>query len=183
MTPNYFSSQWTAFENIIVQTLDPSGRARRLIPLLLKDSEQIPLRLRFLLHADFRQRQLWDVQLQRLVHALRPDDSISDLLVTLNDLSSENIETRIKAVKWIGQTRNESAIPMLAERLRNEINDHEFFYWIAIALGEIGGNHAQQALLEFKKQFAEQMDEFHHLFIDEALVLVQNTDMSTGGTK
>ena len=35
LTPEYLQSEWTEFENIMVQTGDPAARQRRLIPLLL----------------------------------------------------------------------------------------------------------------------------------------------------
>jgi hypothetical protein len=35
LTPEYLQSEWTEFENILVQTLDPAAHQRRLIPVLL----------------------------------------------------------------------------------------------------------------------------------------------------
>src|SRR5437867_142118 len=51
LTPSYFASDWAEFENIMTQTLDPSGRKRRLIPLLLVNCD-LPLRIRALTHVN-----------------------------------------------------------------------------------------------------------------------------------
>lgn len=72
LTPEYLASEWAEFENILVATLDPAARARRLLPLLLKPAD-LPLRIRALNYLDFSQGAdeafLW----QRLVASLRTD--------------------------------------------------------------------------------------------------------------
>lgn len=69
LTPDYLASEWTEFENILVATLDPAARTRRLLPLLLKPAE-LPLRIRALTYLDFSQGReeapLW----RRLLTAL-----------------------------------------------------------------------------------------------------------------
>ena len=52
LTPDYVASEWTEAENVMVQTLDPAGRALRLIPLLKAECEK-PLRMATLTHIDF----------------------------------------------------------------------------------------------------------------------------------
>ncbi len=44
ITPSYLESEWTEFEAVMAQTLDPAARARRVIPLLLEKTA-LPLRL------------------------------------------------------------------------------------------------------------------------------------------
>lgn len=71
LTPDYLTSEWTEFENVLVATLDPAARERRLLPLLLKPTD-LPLRLRALTRLDFSgggdEAFLW----QRLLSAFRP---------------------------------------------------------------------------------------------------------------
>ncbi len=52
-SPEYLSSEWTKFENIMAQALDPGATTRRVIPVLYKDCA-IPLRLRILHYRDMR---------------------------------------------------------------------------------------------------------------------------------
>ncbi len=63
-------SGWTDFENILVQTLDPAARQRRLIPLFLAQCE-LPLRLGYLTPIDFTQPDRHRTELTRLVTAIR----------------------------------------------------------------------------------------------------------------
>lgn len=72
LTPDYLASEWAEFENILVATLDPAARARRLLPLLLKPAD-LPLRIRALNYLDFSQGAEEAFLWQRLVAALRTD--------------------------------------------------------------------------------------------------------------
>lgn len=58
LTPNYVNSAWTKFETLMLQTLDPANRKRRLIPLL-KTACDLPLRLQPFTHVDFRDEPQW----------------------------------------------------------------------------------------------------------------------------
>jgi len=57
LTPDYLASEWTEFENILAQTLDPAARKRRLLPLILKPCD-LPLRIRTLTPLDFMRPQI-----------------------------------------------------------------------------------------------------------------------------
>ncbi|MGA9351962.1 MAG: toll/interleukin-1 receptor domain-containing protein [Anaerolineae bacterium] len=70
LTPDYLASEWAEFENLMLQTLDPAARQRRLLPLVLKKCE-LPLRIRFLTHLDFTCEDERGFQFQRLVAAIR----------------------------------------------------------------------------------------------------------------
>jgi formylglycine-generating enzyme required for sulfatase activity len=72
LTPAYLNSAWTELENILVQTLDPGARQRRLLPVVLQPCE-IPLRIRALIYVDLCQPQLYDIQFQRLLEAIADD--------------------------------------------------------------------------------------------------------------
>src|SRR6266508_1639197 len=62
LTKDYLESEWAKFENIMAQTLDPSAKSRKLIPLLVEDCE-LPLRLKIYNYRDLRnnQKSQWDL--------------------------------------------------------------------------------------------------------------------------
>ena len=70
LTPEYLQSEWTAFENILVQTLDPAAHQRRLLPMLLVRCE-LPLRFRALTYLDFTRSEIHVDMLARLVTVIR----------------------------------------------------------------------------------------------------------------
>lgn len=70
MTPNWTQSEWTDFESLLTQTRDPSGRKRRLVPIMLKACD-LPDRLAILTYADFTDASQWDAQLARVIDAIR----------------------------------------------------------------------------------------------------------------
>jgi hypothetical protein len=70
LTPEYAQSGWTEFENILVQTLDPAARERRLIPILLTHCE-LPLRIRSLTYIAFTRPEEYAEQSIRLLTAIR----------------------------------------------------------------------------------------------------------------
>ncbi|MEZ4616795.1 MAG: TIR domain-containing protein [Caldilineaceae bacterium] len=69
LTPVYLNSEWTEFENLMLQTLDPANRARRLIPLL-KERCELPLRIRMLTYVDFTDSSDLDLAWQKLLRGL-----------------------------------------------------------------------------------------------------------------
>ncbi len=69
LTPDYLHSQWTEFENLLLQTLEPSNQTLRLIPLL-KEKCDLPLRLRMLTYVNFIDPDDWDIAWRQLFTAL-----------------------------------------------------------------------------------------------------------------
>ncbi|MBI4671941.1 MAG: toll/interleukin-1 receptor domain-containing protein [Chloroflexi bacterium] len=69
LTPAYLTGEWTEFENILSQSLDPAARQRRVLPLLLEPCE-IPLRLCTLIYLDFTERARYETEFRRLLQAL-----------------------------------------------------------------------------------------------------------------
>ncbi|HLF25255.1 MAG TPA: toll/interleukin-1 receptor domain-containing protein [Anaerolineae bacterium] len=69
LTPDYLASQWTEFENLLLQTLEPSNQNLRLIPLL-KAKCDLPLRLRMLTYVNFVDPDDWDSAWRQLFTAL-----------------------------------------------------------------------------------------------------------------
>ena len=76
VTSNYINSEWTEFETLMAQTLDPAARRRRIIPLMLEKVE-LPLRLSTLTYLDFYNPKTSREQLERLTHATKHINTIS----------------------------------------------------------------------------------------------------------
>lgn len=70
LTPEYLQSEWTEFENILVQTLDPAAHQRRLLPVLLVRCE-LPLRIGILTYLDFTQSAEHTERIEQLITAIR----------------------------------------------------------------------------------------------------------------
>jgi hypothetical protein len=71
LTPAYVTSDWTDFERLMLQTLDPVNRQRRLIPLLLAACS-LPLSIGFLTYVSFTDPAQQDRAWERLLRALTP---------------------------------------------------------------------------------------------------------------
>lgn len=52
LSPNYVQSQWSEFENLIIQALDPAGQKGKIIPILCAPTV-LPRRLSYLSYIDF----------------------------------------------------------------------------------------------------------------------------------
>lgn len=68
MTPAYLNSEWSTFENVMAQSLDPAAKLRKIIPVLVSDCD-LPLRLRVLHYRDLRSDapQEWDKLMRDLI--------------------------------------------------------------------------------------------------------------------
>jgi len=93
LTPDYLASEWAEFENILVSTLDPAARQRRVIPLLLKPCE-LPLRTRALTYLDFTGSES-ELQFQRLVAAIRSEPKSTQPLPASPPVSSKASDLRL----------------------------------------------------------------------------------------
>jgi len=70
LTPDYLESAWTGFEQLMLQTLDPNNRERRLIPLM-KEACDLPLEISYLNYLDFVAPDDWELAWSRLLKALQ----------------------------------------------------------------------------------------------------------------
>jgi hypothetical protein len=70
MTPNWVESEYAGLEALLVQTGDPIGRARRLVPLMLKKC-QPRSGISILTYADFTDPAQWESEFGRALDALR----------------------------------------------------------------------------------------------------------------
>ncbi len=110
LSPAYMQSTWAEFENLVLQTLDPSNQSPRLVPLR-KEVCEIPLRIRYLVYVDFAAPDDLDFEWERLLNALSatvvgsgvaPDpprmdpasqlQQSSDSQIDLNDLRKKLLE-------------------------------------------------------------------------------------------
>jgi hypothetical protein len=68
LTEDYVNSEWTKFESVMAQTLDPGATFRKIIPALHKTCK-IPLRLQILHYRDLRldDQQEWDLLMRDLI--------------------------------------------------------------------------------------------------------------------
>jgi len=66
LTPNWIQSEWTNFEALMIQTEDPIGLKRRLLPLMLEKCD-LPRRLSIFTYADFRCSENREAELSRLL--------------------------------------------------------------------------------------------------------------------
>ena len=68
LTNEYLKSQWTMFENVMGQTLDPAASNRKIIPIL-RNKCKIPLRLQILHYRDLSHDdpKQWDLLIQDLM--------------------------------------------------------------------------------------------------------------------
>ncbi len=91
LNSNWLQSEWTRFEGFMLQTEDPIGLRGRILPLMLDHSE-LPLRLRMLTYADFRDKNDWDFQIGRVIKQVEKDFAeVEEPAVKFQALAAENI--------------------------------------------------------------------------------------------
>ncbi len=71
ITPDFFAGEWTKYEESLAQILDPTAEERRVIPLLAKPCEDLPLRIRCLNYLDFTEHEQVSYQFERLVEIIK----------------------------------------------------------------------------------------------------------------
>jgi hypothetical protein len=70
LTPHYLDSEWTIFESVLAQTLDPAASQRRMLTLLLEPCS-LPLRLSALVYLSFTDSTRLDASFASLIGAVR----------------------------------------------------------------------------------------------------------------
>lgn len=70
LTPDWVASAWAEFEALLIQTNDPIGRGRRILPLLVKPCT-LPDRLRIFTYLDLTDPAQLDFQIKRLIVAIQ----------------------------------------------------------------------------------------------------------------
>jgi hypothetical protein len=72
LTPNWIGSEWTNFESLLAQTDDPSGLRQRILPIKLAKCDP-PKRISILTHADFTNESQNEIQLLRIISAIKKE--------------------------------------------------------------------------------------------------------------
>jgi hypothetical protein len=70
LTPAWVNSAWTEFESLLISTADPTGRSRRILPLMLQQCKP-PARISMLTYADFTNLDRCGEEMARLLRSLR----------------------------------------------------------------------------------------------------------------
>ena len=70
ITPDWLRNDWNALEDVLVRTLDPAARKRKLIPILLKTCDDLPASLAQLDVIDLRAERRWVEEMKRLTRDL-----------------------------------------------------------------------------------------------------------------
>lgn len=73
LTPDWAASDYAQFEGLLVQSKDPIGRKRRLVPIMLRDC-QPSLAIAQLTYRDFRNQTKWDAEWPLLFRDLGADN-------------------------------------------------------------------------------------------------------------
>jgi hypothetical protein len=97
LTPNWVASEWAGFEGYLVTTVDPIGRHRRLLPLMLEPCKPPP-HIAFLTYADFTDLARRQEQMQRLLRAMRTQDDLHDALPIRTGYASEYARDGLQAL-------------------------------------------------------------------------------------
>ena len=71
-TRDWVNSEFTTFEGLMLQTDDPVGLKKRIIPIMLHKCTP-PKRLKIFTYADFTDKTEWDTQLERMIKQIKKD--------------------------------------------------------------------------------------------------------------
>ena len=166
MSPNAVTSEWCCLE------LDEAHRQRseigiQIIPLLLKDLRgcSTPERLEGLLYTDFRNEARFEKALQKLLAGIQKAYLIR---ATVREVLSGDNESRYAAAQKLMVLKNRFTVPILARRLEVE-PDPTVRYWLAYALGQIGG---EEACAMLKTAEARETDLFAKQGVIEGLQMI-----------
>jgi tetratricopeptide (TPR) repeat protein len=91
-TPPWVESEWTQFEGIMLQTMDPIGVRKKILPLMLEHCV-LPPRLKIFTYADFRDKSNWDFEIEKLTKQIKKDFAqITKPAVKFPTLAEENVD-------------------------------------------------------------------------------------------
>ena len=115
LTPAWLASEGAHFESLLIQAQDPAGIRRRTLPLMLEPC-QPPQRISIYTHADFTDPGQWEVQLGRIVDAIRDRVYLPTHGAPLSQLSSRppadtstnNLPTRLTS--FVGREDEKAAV-------------------------------------------------------------------------
>jgi hypothetical protein len=79
LTKAYLKSGWTEFENLLSQTIDPTNRKGRIVPIL-KEKCELPLEIRYLTYVNFFDPDNWDIAWKQLLYSLGKLDATTSVV-------------------------------------------------------------------------------------------------------
>lgn len=71
-TPDWVDSEWTQFESLLLQTDDPIGLKKKIVPLMLIECKP-PKRLGIFTYANFKDKSNWETEFNRLITQIKKD--------------------------------------------------------------------------------------------------------------
>ena len=71
-TPDWVNSEWTQFESLLLQTDDPIGLKKKILPLMLVECKPSK-RLGIFTYANFKDESNWDTEFNRLITQIKKD--------------------------------------------------------------------------------------------------------------
>jgi hypothetical protein len=114
LTPAWVTSEWTAFEALLIQTKDPAGRARRILPLLVKRC-QLPGRLGIFTYLDLTAPDEAALAASAPAPAAENSQRCADL--------AEHIRETLELIKQYEDKRRLADDPKAKRRTEREIED------------------------------------------------------------
>ena len=140
MSPNAIASQWCRLE--LKEAIEQRSEAgMQIIPILLKTCS-IPKELKDLLHLDFRDDVRFEEALEKLLISIRDAYRVR---ATVLELLDNDAWTRFESAQKLAKLKNRFTVPILIRYLGID-PDPTVRYWLAYALGQIGGEEARAAL-------------------------------------
>jgi len=163
MSPEALKSEMCKYElKLALNQMEEHGKP--IIPVVFKECE-IPSFLRNIYYADFRNPLYFDAAVERLVEGIKRSAKIRQICLELNH---PNPDKRIEISKKLWDLKNPLALGPLKNRLLFEESDPIVKYWLAIAIGEIGGKRA----IDILRQAMEETNPFAQLGVIEAMIEV-----------
>ncbi|MFQ5612441.1 MAG: TIR domain-containing protein [Anaerolineae bacterium] len=98
LTPAWLDSEWNAFEGLLVRSLDPAARRRKLLPLLLQPCDP-PEMIAALVKADLTVERHWERQVRRLVR------DIEDVIPVPPPWRGEGVGDLAGWLRWLRRYR------------------------------------------------------------------------------
>ncbi len=160
MSPESLNSEMCTCElNLAINQMEEHGKP--IVPVLFKECD-IPDFLRNICYADFRNSLYFDAALKRLTEGIKRSAKVRQLC---DELKDSDPEKRIETAKRLGELKEPLALGPLKSRLLLDTTG-KVKYWLATAIGEIGGRKAVDILA----QAMEESDPFAQLGIIEGMV-------------
>jgi len=129
LSPAYVQSEWAEVENLMVQTLSPANRQRRLIPLL-REKCSLPLRLGSLTYINFVDSEDMDIEWVKLYNALGKRNRVRSLATTEPKKSSPKVKKAVLLLRGefsdFNSTRRDVLLSSLAAILQIKKDEIEF---------------------------------------------------------